>query len=264
MLGPVVVFFVPLQAAAQRHRPADEQQIRGRDHHEHRREEPRQRRQWFLDGHRQPVGPGQQHRPRRRQHPLRLGRLLAHALAAQQPPRADAVQLPQPVQQYQRVDGRKQRRRSQQRRYGHRQGIGHGHLQKPHHTQLRQLIQYHAQKQSRPRGQAIGDDRLPQQNASDVALAHTQHIVQAKLPLPAANEERVGIEQKYQRKHGDDHRAQPQYDGAAAAAGHVLQHRRAGQPHQDVEHQHHPGAAQQIRQVQPPVFSHARPGQPGV
>ena len=162
------------------------------------------------------------------------------------------------------MDGRKQRRRSQQRRYGHRQGIGHGHLQKPHHTQLRQLIQYHAQKQSRPRGQAIGDDCLPQQNAGDVALAHTQHIVQAKLPLPAANEERVGIEQKYQRKHGDDHRAQPQYDGAAAAAGHMLQHRRAGQPHQDVEHQHHPGAAQQIRQVQPPVFSHARPGQPGV
>ena len=264
VLGPVVVFFVPLQAAAQRHRAADKQQIGGQYHHDDRRKEPQQRRQRLLDGHRQRVSAAQQHHARRRQHPLGAGRLLAHALAAQQPHRADAVQLPQPVQQYQRVDGRKQRRRSQQRRYGHRQGIGHGHLQKPHHTQLRQLIQYHAQKQSRPRGQAIGDDRLPQQNAGDVALAHTQHIVQAKLPLPAANEERVGIEQKYQRKHGDDHRAQPQYDGAAAAAGHVLQHRRAGQPHQDVEHQHHPGAAQQIRQVQPPVFSHARPGQPGV
>ena len=264
VLGPVVVFFVPLQAAAQRHRAADKQQIGGDDDHDDRRKEPRQRRQWFPDGHRQPVGPGQQHRPRRRQHPLRLGRLFAHALAAQQRHGADAVQLPQAVQQDQRVDDRKQRRRSQQRRYGHRQGIGHGHLQKPHHAQLRQLIQYHAQKQSRTCGQAVGNGRLPQQDAGDAALPHAQHIVQAELPLPAANEERVGIEQKYQRKHGDDHRAQPQYDGAAGPAGHMPQHRRAGQPHQDVEHQHHPGAAQQIRQVQPPVFSHARPGQPGV
>ena len=264
VLGPVVVFFVPLQAAAQRHRPADEQQIRGRDHHKHRREEPRQRRQRLPDGHRQPVGPGQQHRPRRRQHPLRLGWLLAHALAAQQPHRADAVQLPQPVQQYQRVDGREQRRRSQQRANGHRQGVGHGHPQKPHHAQLRQLIQYHAQKQSRPRGQAIGDDRLPQQNAGDVALAHTQYIVQAKLPLPAANEERVGIEQKYQRKHGDDHRAQPQYDGAAAAAGHVLQHRRAGQPRKNVKHQHHARGAEAVGQIQALVFHHARPRKAGV
>ena len=264
MLGPVVVFFVPLQAPAQRHRAADKQQIGGQYHHDDRREEPQQRRQRLLDGHRQRVSAAQQHHARRRQHPLGTGRLFAHALAAQQRHGTDAVQLPQAVQQDQRVDDRKQRRRSQQRRYGDRQGVGHGHPQKPHHAQLRQLIQHHAQKQPRTRGQAVGNGRLPQQDAGDAALPHAQHIVQAELPLPPANEERMGVEQKDQRKHGDDHRAQPQDYGAAAAAGHVLQHRRAGQPRKNVEHQHHARGAEAVGQIQALVFHHARPRKAGV
>ena len=264
VLGPVVVFFVPLQAPAQRHRSADKQQIGGQYHHDDRREEPQQRRQRLLDGHRQRVSAAQQHHARRRQHPLGAGRLFAHALAAQQRHGTDAVQLPQAVQQDQRVDDRKQRRRSQQRRYGDRQGVGHGHPQKPHHAQLRQLIQHHAQKQPRTRGQAVGNGRLPQQDAGDAALPHAQHIVQAELPLPPANEERMGVEQKDQRKHGDDHRAQPQDYGAAAAAGHVLQHRRAGQPRKNVEHQHHARGAEAVGQIQALVFHHARPRKAGV
>ena len=264
VLGPVVVFFVPLQAPAQRHRSADKQQIGGQYHHDDRREEPQQRRQRLLDGHRQRVSAAQQHHARRRQHPLGAGRLFAHALAAQQRHGTDAVQLPQAVQQDQRVDDRKQRRRSQQRRYGDRQGVGHGHPQKPHHAQLRQLIQHHAQEQPRTRGQAVGNGRLPQQDAGDAALPHAQHIVQAELPLPAANEKRVGVEQKDQRKHGDDHRAQPQDYGAAAAAGHVLQHRRAGQPRKNVEHQHHARGAEAVGQIQALVFHHARPRKAGV
>ena len=264
VLGLVVVFFVPLQAAAQRHRAADKQQIGGDDDHDDRREEPQQRRQRLLDGHRQRVSGTQQNHARRRQHPLGAGRLFAHALAAQQRYGTDAVQLPQAVQQDQRVDDRKQRRRCQQRRYGHRQRIGHGHLQKPHHAQLRQLIQHHAQEQPRTRGQAVGNGRLPQQDAGDAALPHAQHIVQAELPLPAANEERMGVEQKDQRKHGDDHRAQPQDYGAAAAAGHVLQHRRAGQPRKNVEHQHHARGAEAVGQIQALVFHHARPRKAGV
>ena len=264
VLGPVVVFFVSLQAAAQRHRAADKQQIGGDDDHDDRRKEPQQRRQRLLDGHRQRVSAAQQHRARRRQHPLGSGRLLPHVLAAQQRDGAHAPQPPQPVQQDQHVDDGEQRRRCQQRADGHRQGVRHLHLQQPHHAQLRQLVQRHAQQQSRRRGHTVGDGGLPQQDAGDVALAHAQYVVQAELPFPAPHQEGVGIEQEQQREHGDDHRAQPQYYGTAAAAGHILQHRRAGQPHEDVEHQHHTAAAQQVRQVQSLVFHHARPGQAGV
>ena len=264
MAGPVVIAGVFLEGAAQRHRTGDEQQIGAGNDHEHRRKEPQQRLQRLTDGHGQPVGAAQQGKGQHRQQPSGPGRLFAHGLAVQQRHGADAVQLPQGMQEDQTVDGGEQHQRHQQRLDVHRERIADLAAEKVHQPQLRQLGQRHAQRKADGGGARVGQQRLPQQDAGDVALAHAQHVVQAELPAAAADEERMGVKQEDQGEKGDDHAAKAHDKGGAASAGHLGQQCGHRQAHENVEHGGDAGAGQQVRQVQPAVLLHARPRQTGV
>ena len=162
------------------------------------------------------------------------------------------------------MDGGEQRQRDEQGHRVHRERVGDPAAQQVHKPQLRQLGQRHAQRKAGDGGARVGQQRLPQQDAGDVALAHTQHVVQAELPAAAADEERMGVKEEDQGEKGDDHAAETHNQGRTAATGHLGQHRGHRQAHKDVEHGGDAGAGQQIRQVQAAVLLHARPRQTGV
>ena len=212
----------------------------------------------------QPVRAAQQGDAQHGQRPPGARRLLAYGLAAQQGHGADAVQLPQRAQEDQGVDGGEQAQRQKQRGNADGEGVGDPEVEELQQGHLRQLGQQDAQRQTDEGSGAAGEQRLPQQDAGDVALAHAQHVVQAELPAAAANQERMGVKEEDQGEKSDDHAAEAHDQGRAAAAGHLRQYRGHRQAHEDVEHGGDAGAGQQVRQVQPAVLLHARPRQTGV
>ena len=175
--GLIVIAGVLLEHAAQGHGAGDEQQVRAHDDHDDRHEEPGQRRQRLADGHGQPVRAAQQGDAQHGQRPSGARRLLAYGLAAQQGHGADAVQLPQGAQEDQGVDGGEQAQRHEQRGDADGEGVGDLKMKEIQQGRLRQLGQQDAQRQADESGGAAGEQRLPQQDAGDVALAHTQHVV---------------------------------------------------------------------------------------
>ena len=75
-------------------------------------------------------------------------------------------------------------------------------------AQFKQLAQCNAQPQAHRQGGRQQNHRLPEQDAGNVSLAHTQDIIQAEFLLPATNQERIGIKQEDQGKESHDPGAQ--------------------------------------------------------
>lgn len=71
-------------------------------------------------------------------------------------------------------------------------------------TQFKQLAQCNAQPQTHRQGGCQQNHRLPEQDAGNVSLAHTQDIIQAEFLLPATNQERIGIKQEDKGKESHD------------------------------------------------------------
>ena len=75
------------------------------------------------------------------------------------------------------MDGGEQAQRHEQRGDADGEGVGDLKMKEIQQGRLRQLGQQDAQRQADESGGAAGEQRLPQQDAGDVALAHTQHVV---------------------------------------------------------------------------------------
>ena len=63
-------------------------------------------------------------------------------------------------------------------------------------TEFRQLGQENAHAQTADNGNGKQHEILPQEHAGDIALSHTQNVIQSELRFPATHEERIHVEQK--------------------------------------------------------------------
>ena len=254
---------VLLQQAAQGHGAGDEQQIGGGNDHQHGGEEPGQGRQRLPDGDGQVIGPGQQQDAQHRQGPVGPGRLLPLRLAAHQLHGGGAAHPQQGGDQDQQVNGPVQAQGQEQAPGGHPVHHVRGRAHHPQQAQLRQLAQQDAQGQAPGQGDAAGEQGLPAEDPGDVPLAHAQDVIQGKLPVPAADQEGMGVKQQQQRKHPQHKAAQIQDHLHGAAAG-QRSLRQPGQGHKNVEKRHGAYAGQQVRHIEAAVFPDAVPGQMAV
>ena len=174
------------------------------------------------------------------------------------------MDLPQRIQEDQEIDAAVERRAQRQPLHIDAEAVIRRVSHDAHQPQLGSLGQQDAQAGADTEDDAEADQRLPQQDAGDMPLAHAQHVVEPQLPLAAADQEGIGVKQKDQREKRDDPRSQDQHGRQRAAAVHPSDLLGIPQRDQDVpDHRHH-GAGHEIRQIQPSVLPHAHPGQPPV
>ena len=264
MAGLIVVIPVLLQRFAQRHTSGDEQQIGGKDHKDHRREEQQHGLHRLLNGHRHDVGHCQQHRPQHRHENIGLRRFFAVVLTAQQRHGAAAAHLHQRAQQDQQEDGQIEKRLLQQSAAVDREGKVHSGAHGGTQAQLHRKGQPHTGGQSHHQRNGGGEQRLQRAQQGDVPLAQTQYMVQAELPLPPPDQEGIGVKQEQQREHRNDPCAETQNHPGAAAALHALQQRAVPQLAHHIVHGHRTHAGEDIGQVQPLILADAVPRKPCV
>ena len=126
---------------------------------------------------------------------------------------------------------------------------------------LRQLGKQQPRREPRDDGEKRREQRLPEQDAADVALVHSEDVVKPEFPVAPPDEKAVGVEQEQQRENRDDDGAEHQRRRHGPAAAHGLHQRGASERDEDVEHHHHARARQQIRDVKPFVFPHTVEGE---
>lgn len=73
--------------------------------------------------------------------------------------------------------------------------------------QFAQLGKHNARRQPERKRQSRRKERLPAENAGDVAFAHAQYIIHPKLAASATHQKGIGIEEKQGGKHTDHDRS---------------------------------------------------------
>ena len=264
MLFFVVVALVLLQRPAQGHRPGDEQQVGGHDHHPHGDEEQPQGRQGVLDGDGDVIGAPQQHQAAQGQEIVGFGGLLPHGFTAQQGDGIGPAQLPQAVQVQQGEDDPEEQQAVAQGVQVDEQAVARLPAHQAQEQQFRELAQGDAPCQPQDQGQDGDHHRLHQQEYTQVPLTQTQDIVQAELHLPAAHEEGVGVKEKDHGEQADDEHAHTQAALHRGAPSDGVQLGQVPQVAHDVAHQHHPGAGEEIGEIEAAVFPKTAQSQLGI
>ena len=261
MLLFIIIALPFLQQTAQHHAAGNHHKIGSGNDHQHRHKKPSEGAQSIGNGHRHIVGTCQQRNPQEAQQIVCPGRLLPFRLAVQQLQGLGTPHLHHGAQQKHGKNNCKNHKCNPNCRPFHREGMVHLSVHHVHQSQLCQLIQCPAEKQSGGQTQSGNREILPEHHPAQGVFVHAQHIVQAELPIAAANEERIGIQQEDGGKHRNHQLTQRKNRFQLVSALEAVQRRCITESLHDVAHHHHANDCQTIGQVQLPVLPNAGPGQ---
>ena len=251
----VVIAPILLQHAANRHRACNEQKVCGQNYQNHSHEEHRHGAEGLLDGHGQIIRHRQQDQPQNRQHPVGPGRLFAGAFAAQQIHGAGRANLQKRFDQQKHVDDAEHRRREKHGPGRYRKVEGNIAVHDVHQQQLRQFGNRHARCQADRHRARQHQQRFPEEHPGNITLAHAQHVIQAEFPLPATNQEGIGVQKEDGAENPHNPAAQGKHGLHLFPAPDTRQHGGILQIADDVKHHDHARAGEQIGHVQPCVFA---------
>ena len=264
MVRLVVELLVLLENAAEQHRAGDHQQIGSDNHHDHRDKKHHQRRDGVLDFQRDVVRASQNQHAAKPEEPVAARGPVAGAFTAHQGNGIRNPDLQQRVEKEQQEDAAEHRGGLADAGRGDLQREGDVRVHHVHQPQLGQLGERNAGGKSQGQRDGSHNQRLPEQNAPDVPLAHAEHVVKPEFLFPAADQKGMRVKQEDDREDGDDPRAKIQHGLDGASAGHTGDGPAVLQEEDDIIHGHHADAGEQIGQIQALVFPDAVQRQPWV
>ena len=201
MLLFIIIALPFLQQTAQHHAAGNHHKIGSGNDHQYRHKKPSEGAQRIGNGHRHIVGTTQQPQPQQSQQIVCPGGLLPCRLAAQQLQRAGVAHLNEGAYHDKGEDNRKDNQGEFQALRLHNDGIVHLAANHVHQPQLRQFIQQRAQRQPHCQTDQRHNQIFPKGHPAQGIFVHAQHIVQAELPIAAADEEGIGIQQEDSGEH---------------------------------------------------------------